>query len=264
MIKVDLTDNGLIIAVYYDGPTKEEIRNFKTPTRVQLREGLVYNQIFFTIKVGDENWMDAPYSPFKSIWLLVAGKNQIEAAVASGNGIPARIIFACERGIVSDQNYMSSPQFAKSFLEDVRYVVSTGESIATHDLVVDQVYSTMTTKQLVQRLNRNRCDLKSMVVPLRKSQTGIQGIRKKEYPGLSDELERFHYYYPDCGHVIMAIPETLFPEAEKSGEFYEYEVPFPVRYVLEKGYRKHNGFLICDGEYSNEIGLMVPEKYTEW
>jgi len=100
---------------------------------------------------------------------------------------------------------------------------------------------------------------------MRRSHEGLIGILKDDYLGLPKELEEFNYYYPgDCGHVIMAVPECLLDRAEKSGDLEMYECPFPVKYVLEKGYRLYKGIVVCDGVYDPEHGLMIPEGYEEY
>ena len=99
---------------------------------------------------------------------------------------------------------------------------------------------------------------------MRKSQTGLYGVRKDNYPNLPEELRIFNYYYLDSGHSIVAIPECLLERAEKSGDMEMYEVPFPVKYVLEKGYRLYKGFVVCDAPYSWDFGLMIPEGYDEF
>lgn len=99
---------------------------------------------------------------------------------------------------------------------------------------------------------------------MRRSHEGLTGIFKDNYKGLPDELKPFNYYYRDggTGHVIMAIPTCLLQEAENNGDLDMYECPFPVKYVLEKGYIIHKNHIVCDGKYGI-FGLEIPEKYYE-
>lgn len=99
---------------------------------------------------------------------------------------------------------------------------------------------------------------------MRKSQEGLYGVRKDNYPNLSEELRKFNYYYPDAGHSIVAVPECLLERAEKSGDLEMYEVPFPVKYVLEKGYRLYKGIVVCDAPYNWNYGLEIPSGYDEF
>lgn len=100
---------------------------------------------------------------------------------------------------------------------------------------------------------------------MRRSHVGLSGIRKDDYKGLPEELKEFNYYYCDgsTGHVIMAIPESALAEAEKDGDLDMYECPFPVKYVLAKGYRIYKNHVICDGHYDERFGLMIDDIFFE-
>jgi hypothetical protein len=89
-------------------------------------------------------------------------------------------------------------------------------------------------------------------------------VQKRSYPGtLPKELEFYHYYILDSGHSIMCVLEVHLAEAIKIG-MDGYEVPVPVKYVLEKGYRIVDGYVIVDAEYDDVLGLVVDEKYSEF
>ena len=90
-------------------------------------------------------------------------------------------------------------------------------------------------------------------------------VWKDDYPSLPEELKEFNYYYNDdeIGHVIMAVPECLLKKAEEVGDLDSFECPFPVKYVLEKGYRMYKDHVICDGTYDPVFGLDIEERYAE-
>lgn len=87
-------------------------------------------------------------------------------------------------------------------------------------------------------------------------------VKKVEYKGLPEELEPYHYYISDTGHCIMCVLEMHLVEAK--GYMDDYEIPVPVKYVLEKGYRIVEGYIIIDAGYHITLGLDVDEKYTEY
>lgn len=100
---------------------------------------------------------------------------------------------------------------------------------------------------------------------MRRSHEGLRGIIKDHYLNLPKELEEFNYYYcdGDTGHVIMAIPECLLEEAEENTDLDMFECPFPVKYVLENGYRIYKDHVICEGKYDMIFGLMIDKKWYE-
>jgi len=100
---------------------------------------------------------------------------------------------------------------------------------------------------------------------LRKSLQDIAHmIQKRPYSGqLPEELKPYHYYISDSGHSIMCVLETHLGEAQKSN-MDDYEVPVPVKYVVEKGYRFVDQYIVVDAEYDNNFGLMVDDRYSEY
>lgn len=88
-------------------------------------------------------------------------------------------------------------------------------------------------------------------------------VKNKPYPGqLPDELKPYHYYLLDAGHSIMCVLETHLAEAQSNMD--DYEVPVPIKYMMEKGYRFMDGYVVVEAEYSMEIGLIVDDKYYEY
>ena len=91
-------------------------------------------------------------------------------------------------------------------------------------------------------------------------------VREVAYPGeMPEELKHLHYYVADTGHAIMAVPKC-FEGAAKAGKYWEYEVPLPVKYVIEKGWEKIDGTdaVTVDVEYDDMLGVMVPDGSDEF
>lgn len=88
--------------------------------------------------------------------------------------------------------------------------------------------------------------------------------RPYKYKGfLPSELKKHHVYYIDGGHGIKCVLNNHLAEALKT-DMRIYLVPVPVKYVLEKGYRIINGYVVCDAPYDKFVGLIVEEKYREY
>ena len=98
----------------------------------------------------------------------------------------------------------------------------------------------------------------------KKRKKKISNLGKRYYKKLPEELEEFYDYLPDCGHSIMAIPECILEKAIKNGNLDLFVCPFPVKYVLEKGYRIYENHVVCDAKYREDMGLMVDGDYDEF
>ncbi|RRJ54920.1 hypothetical protein EHV15_35710 [Paenibacillus oralis] len=97
--------------------------------------------------------------------------------------------------------------------------------------------------------------------PLRKSLQDIASmVSEQMYSGLPAELEPFHFYISDTGHSIMAVLEQHWGEGNPD----DYELPVPVKYVLEKGWRIEQGYLIVNAPYDEVFGLDIDEGYEEF
>lgn len=98
----------------------------------------------------------------------------------------------------------------------------------------------------------------------RKSLIGIESmvVENKPYAGLPKALIPYHYYLKDTGHVIMCIPDKFKPDIH--GNYDDYEVGIPVRYVLSHKHKFENGYIFIDVPYDDTLGVAVDEKYYEF
>lgn len=96
---------------------------------------------------------------------------------------------------------------------------------------------------------------------LRPSLANVADVQDKPYDGLPDELRPYHFWISDSGHIIMAVLAEHWDEAEVKDD---YELPVPVKYVLEKGYEIKDGYVIVAAPYDSEFGLCIDEDYEEF
>ncbi len=92
--------------------------------------------------------------------------------------------------------------------------------------------------------------------------TTFNSVSMKPYPGLPEMLKEYHVYTQDSGHSLCAIPLSLLEDAR--AEPWQFEVPIPVKYVLEKGYTFFCDYIVVDVPYDEELGVVVDEKYEEY
>lgn len=62
----DIFDDGATILLFFQNPTEDEIEQFKSGTNFEIRFTELYGVIMITAKIGNLNWMDAPYTPHLS------------------------------------------------------------------------------------------------------------------------------------------------------------------------------------------------------
>lgn len=62
----DLTDDGATMIVFFNRPTNNEIEQFKAGKNFEIRFVELKDVIMITTKIGNLNWMDAPYTPHLS------------------------------------------------------------------------------------------------------------------------------------------------------------------------------------------------------
>jgi hypothetical protein len=89
-------------------------------------------------------------------------------------------------------------------------------------------------------------------------------VTNKAYAGaIPEELQKFHYYIADQGHCIVCVLQCHLDEARENG-MDDYEIPVPLKYVLEKGYEVEKGYVILNALYNSVFGVEIPEGYYEY
>ena len=66
-VQFDIDDNGATMLVFFDRPTRNEIEQFKADKNFEIRFIELHNVIMVTAKIGNLNWVDAPYNAHLSI-----------------------------------------------------------------------------------------------------------------------------------------------------------------------------------------------------
>lgn len=65
-VHFDIADDSATMLVFFQSPTAEEIEQFKSGKNFEIRFTELYGVIMITVKIGNLNWMDAPYTPHLS------------------------------------------------------------------------------------------------------------------------------------------------------------------------------------------------------
>lgn len=65
-VQFDINDSGAMMVVFFNRPTQEEINQFAAGKNFEIRFTQISGVIMITTKIGNLNWMDAPYNPHLS------------------------------------------------------------------------------------------------------------------------------------------------------------------------------------------------------
>ncbi len=65
-VQFDISDDGATMLVFFETPTQNEIEQFKSGEKFEIRFIILNDVIMITTKIGNLNWMDAPYTPHLS------------------------------------------------------------------------------------------------------------------------------------------------------------------------------------------------------
>ncbi|KQN96981.1 hypothetical protein [Paenibacillus sp. Leaf72] len=85
------------------------------------------------------------------------------------------------------------------------------------------------------------------------------GVSIRPYAGLPEVLEPYHFYISENGHSIMCVLETHWPVDIPD----DWEFPIPVKYVLSKGWRSENGYIIVEAPFHPTFGVTIDEEEYE-
>lgn len=144
----DLSDDGVDLIVFFKNPTQEEIEQFKSGHKFEIRFAEIYGIIMMTFKIGNLNWMDAPYSPH-----LGLGKNLTKLTFPAENqGLKLTLIFVdAVTGEIKSIRLMGlSNGFTRKFFGLVMEQKTKNFDIAEYDNSLRRIYSAYTTNKIVK------------------------------------------------------------------------------------------------------------------
>ena len=154
IVQFDLADDGAFMLVFFKNPKKKEIAQFSSGNSFEIRMTKIKNIIFLMSKIGNLNWIDAPYNPHLSL-------NFTQFTLPSndmGLGLTLILIDAVTGRIESLRLLGLSERFTRDLLGEVM-----DESVNEfdHDEYlhnVSEIYRRYTTKDLV-KLSGSYCKI---------------------------------------------------------------------------------------------------------
>lgn len=119
-VMVELTPHGLDIIVLFNNPTESEAEEFLMGKYFEIRETIIYDKvIYFTLKIGDLPWQDAPYTPHLTV--------QMPDLKTFADGIPATMfLIDLKTKIIKSEvrTMLLSERFTEKLVKDIEVVKS--------------------------------------------------------------------------------------------------------------------------------------------
>ncbi len=153
-VQFDISDEGATMLVFFQGPTEEEIDQFKSGKDFEIRFAELYGVIMVTVKIGNLNWMDAPYTPHLSRSLT---RFQLPNE-GQGLGLTLLLVDAITGEIKHIRLLGLSERFTKRLLGTAMEHKIKPFSKAEFDNSVNRIFSTYRTSQIV-KLSKDYCKI---------------------------------------------------------------------------------------------------------
>lgn len=144
-VQFDISDDGATMLVFFQNPTLEEIEQFKSGKLFEIRFTELYGVIMITVKIGNLNWMDAPYTPHLSQNLTkfqIPNENQ-------GLGLTLILVDAKTGEIKHIRLLGLSEWFTKQLFGVVMEHKTNEFDKENYDNSINRIFSTYQTSQIV-------------------------------------------------------------------------------------------------------------------
>lgn len=142
----DVDNQGASLIVFFNNPTEEEVKQFKSEQRFEIRFTEIYGIIMMTFRIGILNWMDAPYSPHLSKNLTRFVLPNEEQAL----GLTLMLVDAATGEIKSIRLIGLSTNFTKKFFGLLMEQKMKEFNAVEYNNSINRVYSIYPTSKIVK------------------------------------------------------------------------------------------------------------------
>lgn len=145
----NMDNGGATMFVFFQSPTMKEIKQFKSGKEFQIRFVELYDVIMLMAKIGDLDWMDAPYTPHLSPDLTQF------AIPTEGRGLGLTLILvdATTGQIKSIRLLGLSENFTRKLLGTVIKNAEKPFNINSYNMNIAKIYFQYPAKKLVKMSN---------------------------------------------------------------------------------------------------------------
>ncbi len=153
-VHFDIADDGATMLVFFQSPTLEEIKQFNSGKNFEIRFTELCGVIMITVKIGNLNWMDAPYTPHLSQNLTkfqLPNENQ-------GLGL-ALILIDANTGEIKHMRFLGlSERFTKRLFGVAMEHKIKSFNKAEYSNSINRIFSTYQTNQIV-KMSKDYCKI---------------------------------------------------------------------------------------------------------
>lgn len=155
-VQFDISDDGATMFVFFENPTLEELNQFKSGKIFEIRFAELYGVIMITAKIGNLNWMDAPYNPHLS-------KNLTKFELSNANkGLGLTLVLVdTSTGKIKHMRLLGlSERFTKQL-----FWIAMEQKMGYFDMIeynksINRIYSMYSTEEIV-KISKNYCKINS-------------------------------------------------------------------------------------------------------
>lgn len=142
-VTLNITDGGLILAVRFRNPSSSEMEEFKQNKRFEIRFLTLKNVMVFTVKIGELEWLDAPYSPHLSETFSFP-------VLTKEGGLALNLILAdsSDGEIVSLRLIGTSYKFSTELIKEVNKLKEMPFNEKEYDKNIQEIFEKYSTKVL--------------------------------------------------------------------------------------------------------------------
>lgn len=155
-VQFDISDTGATMLVFFENPTLDEIDQFKSGKNFEIRFTELQGVIMLTVKIGNLNWMDAPYNSNLSKNLTkfeLPNENQ-------GLGLTLVLVDAITGEIKHMRLLGLSERFTKQLFGIAMEQKMGDFNMIEYNKSIDRIYSVHSTEEIV-KISKNYCKINS-------------------------------------------------------------------------------------------------------
>lgn len=145
--RMAISDSGIDVCIFFAHPTAYEIEQFDVSKPFTVKETVIYDSIIsFTFKIGNLNWIDAPFTPH-----LAKDLTRI-SEIPDGMGFALRLylIDSVSGTLCSDIRLISlGAKFSRKLIKDIEDVRSKPFDEIQYYENLDMMMRRYTTKDIV-------------------------------------------------------------------------------------------------------------------